>query len=152
MRYFSPSKLGFYDDLIHGARRVAMPQSVAEQKAKKRPKMVDNPDCLIPADAVQISDQDYQKIQTELSDGRVLAARGSKPVTVPFQQDPAEIEALNRQRRDRLLASSDWTQLVDAPIDEALRGPWQAYRQQLRDMDLLDPTWPATPGSEEAAA
>lgn len=152
MRYFSPSNLGFYDDIIHGARKIPVIQTAVEIKAKKRPRMINNIRCTIPADAVQISDQDYQKIQTELSEGRVLAARGGKAVTVAFQQDPAEIEALNRQCRQRLLAASDWTQLVDAPIDETLRSPWQAYRQQLRDLDLTNPDWPVSPGSEEAEA
>lgn len=40
-----------------------------------------------------------------------------------------------RNQRDRLLASCDWTQTVDAPVDKAL---WAAYRQALRDFPA---TW-----------
>lgn len=36
-----------------------------------------------------------------------------------------------RQRRDRLLAASDWTQVADAPVDAAA---WATYRQALRDV------------------
>lgn len=35
-----------------------------------------------------------------------------------------------RAHRDRLLASSDWTQLPDAPCDHQA---WADYRQALRD-------------------
>jgi hypothetical protein len=51
-----------------------------------------------------------------------------------------------RQKRDRLLAQSDWTQVPDAPVDQAA---WARYRQALRDLpqsaDPLDPLWPAKP-------
>ena len=40
-----------------------------------------------------------------------------------------------RLRRDALLATSDWTQTVDAPVDKAA---WAAYRQALRDFPA---TW-----------
>lgn len=35
-----------------------------------------------------------------------------------------------RNTRDRLLYESDWTQLLDAPVDQVA---WAAYRQELRD-------------------
>lgn len=36
-----------------------------------------------------------------------------------------------RLQRDKLLKSSDWTQVEDAPIDKAA---WATYRQALRDL------------------
>lgn len=39
-----------------------------------------------------------------------------------------------RIERDRRLAECDWTQLTDAPLDEASRSAWTAYRQALRDV------------------
>ena len=36
-----------------------------------------------------------------------------------------------RQERNKRLASSDWTQLADAPVDQAA---WAVYRQALRDI------------------
>jgi hypothetical protein len=47
-----------------------------------------------------------------------------------------------RLRRDSLLAASDWTQLPDAPIDQAA---WATYRQQLRDFPS---TWAPGPTVE----
>jgi len=40
-----------------------------------------------------------------------------------------------RRKRDGLLASSDWTQVADAPVDQAA---WATYRQALRDVPQHD--------------
>ena len=52
-----------------------------------------------------------------------------------------------RQHRNRLLAASDWTQVQDAPVDQAA---WATYRQALRDIteqagfpETID--WPVQP-------
>lgn len=54
-----------------------------------------------------------------------------------------------RIRRSQLLAQCDWTQVPDAPVDQAA---WAAYRQALRDLpsntvDPENPNWPQPPGS-----
>lgn len=61
--------------------------------------------------------------------------------------DPEEVPSewwLERMRihRDRLLAASDWTQTVDAPVDQAA---WAAYRQALRDFPT---TWTPSPEAD----
>lgn len=65
--------------------------------------------------------------------------------------DPAKAQAKQEQEvraeRDRLLTSSDWTQVADAPVDQAA---WAAYRQALRDVSQQagfphNVTWPAKP-------
>jgi hypothetical protein len=50
-------------------------------------------------------------------------------------------------KRTRLLMNSDWTQLPDAPVDQAA---WAEYRQKLRNLTLqegfpFDFEWPETP-------
>lgn len=52
-----------------------------------------------------------------------------------------------RAQRNKLLASCDWTQLPDAPVDPA---PWATYRQELRDVTdqpgfPWEITWPEAP-------
>jgi hypothetical protein len=53
-----------------------------------------------------------------------------------------------RAQRDRLLTDSDWTQVLDAPVD---RTEWATYRQALRDLPQAekfpDVSLPAMPGS-----
>ena len=54
-----------------------------------------------------------------------------------------------RTWRNKLLASCDWTQVADAPVDQAA---WATYRQALRDLpakttDPFNPAWPIPPGA-----
>ena len=42
-----------------------------------------------------------------------------------------DLEADIRTKRDLLLTASDWTQVADAPVDQAA---WASYRQALRDI------------------
>lgn len=57
-----------------------------------------------------------------------------------------------RQKRDALLAASDWTQAADAPVDHAA---WRQYRQALRDVtQAVDPfnvQWPEVQATEVVA-
>jgi len=58
-------------------------------------------------------------------------------------QLPKEI----REKRDNLLTNSDWTQVADAPVDQAA---WATYRQALRDIPSQagfpnEITWPTEP-------
>lgn len=67
----------------------------------------------------------------------VLTDRDAGWVDIPFEE--VKQEALDtylliqriRMKRDRLLQESDWTQLIDAPVD---REAWAVYRQALRDL------------------
>lgn len=52
-----------------------------------------------------------------------------------------------REKRNKLLAESDWTQVADAPVDKAA---WATYRQALRDIPSSadfpwDTNWPDAP-------
>ena len=52
-----------------------------------------------------------------------------------------------RSERNKRLSDCDWTQVVDAPVDQAA---WSTYRQELRDLpanttDPYDPVWPTKP-------
>jgi hypothetical protein len=65
----------------------------------------------------------------------------------PKERPVAAKEAEARILRDNLLASSDWTQLPDAPLSVALKAEWTTYRQALRDLDLQAEkiVWPPQP-------
>jgi hypothetical protein len=65
--------------------------------------------------------------------------------------DPAKVSFAETERvrteRDRLLTASDWTQVADAPVNQAA---WAAYRQALRDVPQQSGfpksvTWPTPP-------
>lgn len=58
-----------------------------------------------------------------------------------------DVEAAVRNERNRLLSESDWTQVADAPVDQAA---WAIYRQDLRDIPKqkgfpMKVFWPVKP-------
>jgi hypothetical protein len=76
--------------------------------------------------------------------------------TVTNDQAQADADALEsswdrlRRERNALLASSDWTQSPDSPLDDEAKTEWSTYRQSLRDLpantpDPADPIWPEAP-------
>jgi hypothetical protein len=86
---------------------------------------------------------------------------GQKPFT---EQEEAEWDAMEaeyaagaddraaaeiRTEREAKLTASDWTQVIDAPVDQAA---WATYRQALRDItdhesfpNLEESDWPVAP-------
>lgn len=57
------------------------------------------------------------------------------------------VEELIRNKRNKLLTNSDWTQIQDATVDKQA---WATYRQQLRDITSQEEfpfnvTWPTAP-------
>jgi len=69
------------------------------------------------------------------------------PYVPPPPPTDKEIAAQVRAERDRLLAACDWTQVLDAPVDQTA---WAAYRQALRDVPQqegfpTDVAWPVKP-------
>ena len=61
-----------------------------------------------------------------------------------------------RAQRDKLLADTDWTQVLDAPIDAETREAYRVYRQALRDIPEQEGfpaaiTWPELPTITKAA-
>lgn len=75
------------------------------------------------------------------------------PEMIAEQQAQAEATALEQQAnevradRNRRLADTDWTQLADAPVNQA---EWATYRQALRDVPEQagfpwDVIWPIEP-------
>ena len=71
-----------------------------------------------------------------------------------YVYDPLPVEpvlaAEARAKRDTLLAETDWTQVLDAPISAECREAFRVYRQTLRDIteqegfpEVIE--WPAMP-------
>lgn len=138
--------VAFFDEAVHGAVKVMGTLTEDEEARGKRPKLVANPDCRIPAGAKLITDEDHARL-IELQNGsHELRVEGGKIVAVDLTADPAAILAANTAKRNRLLAESDWTQLPDSPLPDAGRAAWATYRQQLRDMDLQAGNFPSVAG------
>lgn len=58
-----------------------------------------------------------------------------------------------RNKRNKLLDESDWTQVNDAPLSDSKKQEWATYRQELRDLpsthqsvnNIADVIFPSTP-------
>ena len=98
------------------------------------------------------------QIQLEWPNDPVLVGEWIKPFKDPdtgaiYLKEDSELKntilwSNLRRKRNGLLASSDWTQLPDSPLQN--KNEWTVYRQALRDLpaNITDPeniTWPVTP-------
>lgn len=82
-----------------------------------------------------------------VQDGWAYVVRVEDKTAEDLAADVAAESARVRSTRNRLLAESDWTQVLDAPVD---RAAWANYRQALRDVTLQagfpsNVTWPSKP-------
>lgn len=110
-------------------------------------------------DCIKLFDPNDANLQAQ--EGESWVEGSSDPnlqivVNGEIQDKPAaEIEAYEAEQawvslradRDQRLKSSDWTQVPDAPVDQAA---WATYRQALRDLpqNTTDPrqvVWPTPP-------
>ncbi len=123
---------------------------VPDRSAKHPTIEVDNPDCRLPADAVEISAEQHQALLAGQAAGKVIVFGPEGP----YLDDPSapSVEqqlARLRDTRDARLKACDWTQLADADLSAEQLAAWRAYRQQLRDLpataDLDQVAWPTPP-------
>lgn len=104
----------------------------------------------LPDDIVEISPTEHQTLLDGINNNKDIIADAEgklqlvdRPVVIIFPT-----WAYIRRERDRLLASTDYTQLADWPGDKVM---WAVYRQALRDIPQAynnpgDVIWPGVPG------
>ena len=87
----------------------------------------------------------------QMAEAKLLAFDGKVTVVdIPMTAEEA------RAQRDKMLLETDWTQVLDAPIDADTREAYRAYRQALRDIPEQERfpeviVWPALPAKVKAA-
>lgn len=109
----------------------------------------EHPDIVRTYHDVEIRCEDEQ-LDTNLAIAKVESCNGEVTVEdIPMNAEEA------RAKRYKLLADTDWTQTLDAPIDAETREAYRAYRQALRDITEQDGfpdtiTWPELPSVTKA--
>lgn len=85
-------------------------------------------------EVVELTDE--QAEQFEASDAPLFLVEGNLLTFKAklWAENPESVKTSLRIERNRLLAKSDWTQLIDSPLDEIARDAWAVYRQDLRDL------------------
>jgi len=109
---------------------------------------------LVPVTYFKAYDASTQKLvscEAYLEDGAVYAVNvESLSVDELAAKDAATIAA-NRAIKNKMLSDTDWTQLSDVPLTDACKAAFAEKRQELRDVDLLNPVWPEMPEEEWVA-
>ena len=82
--------------------------------------------------AVLVLDNDFDPVTKRVVAGALVDAAPAPP-TLALQQGLARIT------RNTRLATSDWTQASDSPLDSVKKAAWANYRDQLRN-------WPQSSG------
>lgn len=119
---------------------------------------------------IRLNDGTAPSDPTTYTDKQLAEAGFTGPYTKPEFNDEVETQAWDfeeqnwvttpipnevfwekmRGTRDKLLSSSDWSQLPDAPLTSSQKTQWKTYRQELRDLPINteDPkniVWPLQP-------
>jgi hypothetical protein len=105
-------------------------------------------------EAIPVEREPYTIYETEWAKGDDFVLREvvlSKVVDWAAKIEDARMSA--REKRDARLDATDWTQLVDCPLDDMDIVLWQSYRQALRDVPQqegfpLNVEWPEEPVAE----
>jgi hypothetical protein len=97
---------------------------------------------------IEVESLDFLPNLVEATEGSIGWTYANGVFAAPANEITEEEKAASaRNRRDSLLAQSDWTQVLDAPVDQAA---WATYRQALRDIPDQsgfpnEITWPTEP-------
>ncbi len=98
-------------------------------------KIIANPDCMIPKDAIEVSAEDYAALMEAQSAGQmiVMSDRGI-PQAIDRPVTNEQILATLRRRRNAALRDSDWTELPRVRLTAKDRKAWEDYRDALKDL------------------
>lgn len=81
---------------------------------------------------IEVESLDFMPNLVEATEGAIGWSYADGVFTAPIVTvSDEEIAKQVRNRRDSFLSQSDWTQVVDASVDQAA---WATYRQALRDI------------------
>ena len=107
---------------------------------------------LIPAYATNTIPPDCDENQKVIWDGKKWTIESIPLPPEPVPKSAPTVEELLsdiRNKRNRLLYESDWTQLPDTPLTAEKKSAWQSYRRELREFpavcDPHNPAWPLSP-------
>jgi len=109
---------------------------------------------LVPVTYFKAYDAATQKLvscEAYLEDGAVYAVNVESLSADELAAKDASTIAANKSVRNKKLADCDWTQLGDVLLTEECKANFTAYRQALRDADMLNPVWPDAPAEEWVA-
>lgn len=154
--FYSATTGGFYSDDIHGPRTIEVPDPKwkapkSDPSATAPLVSVPNPDCMIPADAVEITEAEHQALLDAQASGKVIGAdsAGNPVASDPPPLTAAQVQAAKAKQAKIALDATDMVAIRCLKAGVAFPADWQAYCVELRAIvdgssDAL-PTAPAYP-------
>lgn len=172
--FYSPSAKGFFHEFLFGAptQLVPDPAWIAPEGAEtgddapKAPLVeVKNPDCKIPDDAIEVSQEKYDALFEEHGRGqRIIPGPDGFPISSD-QEPPTPEQVMADLRAERNIKLTETDPIIARHRDEVERGgkttltagqytDLQTYRQELRDLpdnipnnvkSMADVSWPVSP-------
>ena len=162
--FYSKSTGGFYDASIHGARTITVikdtwvrPDADGEPDMSAIPETVeiDNPACIIPKDAIEISQEAHATLLAGQSSGQVITAdaNGNPILSAPPPPTAAQLWSVYQASAQAALTESDKIILRCGENAVTVPTAWATYRKDLRaivaatsgDPTVALPTRPAYP-------
>ena len=101
--------------------------------------------------AYDVATQKLVSCEAYIEGGNVFAVTVENLSADELTAKDEATKAGNRNVRNQKLRDTDWTQLPDVLLTEECKADFTAYRQALRDVDLLNPVWPEMPTEEWVA-
>lgn len=94
-------------------------------------------------------DGQYDALEYKVLNGQAVAKTDAEKQSYDDARNAETIDSL-RNKRNILLAQSDWTQAPDTSLTDAKKAEWRTYRQSLRNLpeNTSDPSntlWPTRP-------
>ncbi|WP_316376101.1 tail fiber assembly protein [Burkholderia anthina] len=161
--YFSSTPVpAFYSEVLYGSRTILIPDPLqsTDDLDENGVRLIEtpNPDCKIPADAVLLTDEEYESLMRGIQAGKAVAldengvpCNVDQPPLAP--QDAKKFNAEVQRRRLEETAAQiaplqDAVDLGVATDEEKTRLiTLKQYRVSLNRVDLVDPVWPEKPAS-----
>lgn len=135
--FYSKETGGFYDEALHGARLL----NVQDPSVPDGLATVPNPDCRIPADAVEISDDNYAALLAAQTDGQVIQSNKKGEPVAAKRPEPAFAEvraeylgSVRAARREVLLTLPGLWMAATADGDKTAASAIIAARKALLDI------------------
>jgi hypothetical protein len=91
-----------------------------------------------------------QELWTRINNGEFGEIKWPPASYQTLPKSQAELEVIERAKRDELLVKSDFSQMADAGLSDSQKSLWVAYRTALRNVPAqpgfpYEITWPTKP-------
>lgn len=136
MKFYSAKTGGFYSEEVHGDRQREVVITDPESGEVINRYMELNPDCKIPGDAVEVTDEEHVRlIDGQADSGGIVPDKNGYPILASVPEPSiAQLGAEARLDRNARLTECDFVVTAAYERGEPVPAEWVSYRQALRDL------------------